>query len=172
MSFMKAATMQPTIWIARLAKIVQENRLFGPTYQFDDMSVFDLERAVFLPPKLLEHAKESEENLIPPFSCRVITNLLEEDEVISKGMYSTYREGSDVNDIIMIPGGRFLFTMSEKHGDGVTYTKLWDLGQPNTQPSRITLLSRLAGQERICTTAPTPDGLGIRVITATTAKED
>lgn len=135
------------------------------------MSVLDLERAVFFPAKLLELADESEEYPIAPFACRVITNPLDLDELQSRGTRYRYREG-DIDEVIMIPGGRFLFTMSENYEDGVTYTKLWDLGQPGTGQSRITLLSRLAGQERIHATAPTPDGLGIRVITATTAKED
>ncbi|KAH9478238.1 hypothetical protein JR316_0008691 [Psilocybe cubensis] len=165
---MYLATQPRNIWLKVLANVVADNNIFKGTYHIESMTDDDLERAAVFPSILLYRAKGPHALSKVPLCQRILDDICEEDEIAHKDIIfpeeSLYR---DFDNAVLVPGGRFLFTISASEMDGDVYVKLWDLGQPTSKRySRITLVARFVGRYklRILATAPTPDELGIRIV--------
>ncbi|KAH9478284.1 hypothetical protein JR316_0008737 [Psilocybe cubensis] len=73
--------------------------------------------------------------------------------------------------IAVVPGGRFIFSVSPMYPDKQIYVKLWDIGRPGTQDTQIKLLAQYIHYELDIwevKTAPIEDGRGIRLAMACT----
>ncbi|KAH9478283.1 hypothetical protein JR316_0008736 [Psilocybe cubensis] len=95
------------------------------------------------------------------------------NEIQSKQLMDAHIFGYDqpeFSDITLVPGGRYLFTVSPMYHDNRTYIKLWDLGRPGGAEAQVILAEYIYEHKYVCRhkIAPTADGRGIRFLVIST----
>ncbi|KAF8800137.1 hypothetical protein BYT27DRAFT_6844810 [Phlegmacium glaucopus] len=158
------AISQRIIWIHALNRICRENLLFLPTFPIAAMSMAELERAATAPLRWIALSSSKDRNndeVLHPRRTRVIENPLA--LMIKTLQPPDLQEWGGFADLYLVPGGRYLVA-SGPHSLGV-----WDLGfisdgdmsddgKPMMWATRVNTLVGFRVH-------PTPDGLGIRILT-------
>jgi len=158
-----AATSQRIVWIGALNRTCRHNSLFLPSFPIPDMSLLELERAATAPSRwiMLSSSKNRNPNkLLPSRTTRITNNSIPFtlDDLALQNLY-------------LVPGGRYLLASSSLSFSSEYYDLgVWDLGyvfdgamssDEKTTKVWVTSINGL-GDFTVC---PTPDGLGIRILT-------
>ena len=173
---LRSATMYRTVWLDALRRVVAEHHLFTPTFPLQQMSYQQLKHAALSPYLFVHHARHLEESepMAPSFVRTLINCLTKKDretlsallDVPQSSLYR-YDDNCHFREIMVAPGGRFLFTVSEHMSTYVI--KLWDLGYPgchSIHSSSVALMIQPSDYV-IHGISPTADGLGLHLTTST-----
>ncbi|KAF8958135.1 hypothetical protein BDZ97DRAFT_1842683 [Flammula alnicola] len=156
-----SASHRRIVWLDALNRVMKEHGLFKPTYHLDSMTDSQLEQAALFPWKFSFMVKTSNGVPLRPRAHRILVNSLTNAERIEQAQRE---DGRDFAATMLVPGGRFLLTTSDAYSVG-SYVKLWDLGQPGIPLLPVLVATTvLESHCFVCATAPTQDGLGIRIV--------
>jgi hypothetical protein len=145
------------VWINTLHRVCLMHGINLSTfYPLENISQIELEHAAFSPFRFIKYA----EDIIPSEgdSKSVVTRILEPR---LPPVFSTDENVPfSCDTVLLIPGGRFLFTDTIQHG-----VPLWDLGIHPGIPMRLSPLAVLPTTmgSFVRFTSPTPDGHGVYV---------
>ncbi|KAF8958154.1 hypothetical protein BDZ97DRAFT_1842780 [Flammula alnicola] len=158
-----SASHRRIVWLDALNRVMEEHGLFKPTYHLDSMTDSQLEQAALFPWKFSFMVNTSNGVPLRPRAHRILVNSLMNDD--TERIEQAQREdGRDFATIMLVPGGRFLLTTSDAYSVG-SYVKLWDLGQPGTRLLPVLVATTVLESHCVVyATAPTQDGLGIRIV--------
>ncbi|KAF8800153.1 hypothetical protein BYT27DRAFT_6845514 [Phlegmacium glaucopus] len=159
------ATLQRSVWIHALDRICRWNLLFLPTFPVAAMSVAQLERAATAPLRWIALSSSKDRNndeVLHPRRTRVIENPLASMRKTLQ-LHDLWWTPSSFVDLYLVPGGRYLATGAPR------CLGVWDLGSVSDgdmsddwKPTMwATEIDDLVGFR----VHPTPDGLGIRILT-------
>jgi len=158
-------TSKKIIWIHALNRICRKNLLFRPTFPVHDMSVAELERAAAAPLRwiALSSSKDRDKDrCLPSRMTRVLKNPVQSmiDRLKMPRRERVFRSWRPY----LVPGGRYLVI------NGLDCLGVWDLGyvsdsgmSPNEKPPKM--WATRVNHIRRFPVHPTPDGLGIRILT-------
>jgi hypothetical protein len=147
-----SATCQRTVWLEALRRVCVANRVFRSTFPLEEMS-----------DKALQHAATSASRF---------TKLLMKCEAphpFATRLLNTKPRGSnlDLEDLTLVPGGRFLFTMS-----GGSIIHLWDLGYTSEAMIKPFPIASMEGTRlQFLDMHPTGDNAGIRLLLSSACSE-
>ena len=157
---------QRNVWIGALNRICHQNLLFRPTFPVHDMSVAELERAATAPFRWVALSFSEDRNgngCLPTRTTRILKNptqsMIDYLQLPrrTEGIFTFYRP-------YLVPGGRFLVR------NGPDCLGVWDLGHvsggdmsPNEKPPKM--WTTRVNNIRLFLVHPSPDGLGIRILT-------
>ncbi|KAF8800147.1 hypothetical protein BYT27DRAFT_7200661 [Phlegmacium glaucopus] len=158
------ATSQRSVWIHTLNRVCHENLLFLPTFPIAAMSVSQLEHAATAPLRWIALSSSKDRNndeVLHPRGTRVIENSL--TSMMKALQFHDLQTGRHFSSLYLVPGGRYLVT------SGPNCLGVWDLryvsdgdmsddGKPTMWATEINNLLSFRVH-------PTPDGLGIRILT-------
>ncbi|KAF8958132.1 hypothetical protein BDZ97DRAFT_1842671 [Flammula alnicola] len=163
-----SASHRRIVWLDALNRVMEEHGLFKPTYHLDSMTDGQLEQAALFPWKFSFMVKTSNGVPLRPRAQRILVNSLTNAERVEQ---AESEDGQDFAATMLVPGGRFLLTTSDAYSVG-SYVKLWDLGQPgNTLLPVLVATMVLEFHRFVYATAPTQDGLGIRIVSTFDAED-
>ncbi|KAF8801581.1 hypothetical protein BYT27DRAFT_7341898 [Phlegmacium glaucopus] len=158
------ATSQRSVWIHALNRICRENMLFLSTFPIAAMSVAELERAASTPLRwiALSSLKDRHNSkVLHPRRTRVIEDPL---ALIMKTLQlHDFRISRRLNDLYLVPGGRYLVTISPNCVGvwDLRYVSDGDMSDDEKPTMWATEINNVIGFR----VHPTPDGLGIRILT-------
>jgi len=145
------------VWINALLRVCLMHGINLSTfYPLENISQIELEHAAFSPFRFIKHARDD----IPSEGDikSVVTRILEPrlPPVFSTDENVPFK----CETLLLIPGGRFLFTDTIQHG-----LPLWDLGIHAGIPMKLSPLAVLPTTTGsfVRFTSPTPDGHGVYV---------
>ena len=145
------------VWINALYRVCLMHGINLSTfYPVENISQIELEHAAFSPFRFIKYAKDD-----IPFEGDikfVVTRILEPR---LPPVFSTDENVPfNCQAVLLIPGGRFLFTDTTEHG-----VPLWDLGIHAGIPMKLSPLAVLPTtmESIVRFTSPTPDGHGVYV---------
>ena len=147
------------VWINALYRVCLMHGINLSTfYPLENISQIELEHAAFSPFRFIKYAKDD----VPSEGDinSVVTRILEPR---LPPVFSTDENVPfSCHTLLLIPGGRFLFTDTIQHG-----VTLWDLGIHAGIPMKLSPLAVLPTtmESFVRFTSPTPDGHGVYVCT-------